>query len=484
MSRPTILDALSDPELFGNSFAGDSWDTWRAVLAGAFALDMTDQQVEAFKRLSGGREVPAKPVRELYAIAGRRSAKSNVSAAIAAYLGTVAFEQDGTLSRLAAGEVPVIALIAVDRYQARVLSGYVNGILESSPILSGMIAKAGVEAVELTNGVRIEIFTNNFRAVRGRTLLAVVLDECAFYRSESTANPDIETYRAVMPSLATTGGLLIGVSSPYAKRGLLWSKYRKHFGRNDDVLVVQGKTKDFNPTLDQRIIDDAQADDPEAAKSEWLGQFRSDIESFLDREIIDKLVRPEPLELPFDRRWRYQAFVDPSGGGADEFSICIGHKPTDTKIHGVNIGGASDKVIIDVLRARRGPPGAIVREYAQLLKSYGIKDVSGDKYAGSWPAQEFERHGIRYHHARKSKSDLYTNALAQFNNGRVELPPDDRLVIQLAGLERKTSRAGRDSIDHAPGGHDDRANAVAGLISTTASRSQVSTKVAAVGGCY
>jgi hypothetical protein len=31
------------------------------------------------------------------------------------------------------------------------------------------------------------------------------------------------------------------------------------------------------------------------------------------------------------------------------------------------------------------------------------------------------------------------------------------------GLERRTARGGRDSIDHAPGAHDDLANAVAGL---------------------
>jgi hypothetical protein len=36
------------------------------------------------------------------------------------------------------------------------------------------------------------------------------------------------------------------------------------------------------------------------------------------------------------------------------------------------------------------------------------------------------------------------------------------MVSQFVGLERRTSRGGRDSIDHAPGGHDDVANAVAG----------------------
>jgi hypothetical protein len=47
-----------------------------------------------------------------------------------------------------------------------------------------------------------------------------------------------------------------------------------------------------------------------------------------------------------------------------------------------------------------------------------------------------------------------------------------RLHAQLVGLERRTARGGRDSIDHAPGAHDDLANAAAGALAsfrTTAS---------------
>jgi len=38
-----------------------------------------------------------------------------------------------------------------------------------------------------------------------------------------------------------------------------------------------------------------------------------------------------------------------------------------------------------------------------------------------------------------------------------------KLLNQLSNLERRTARSGRDNIDHQPGGHDDVANAVAGL---------------------
>jgi hypothetical protein len=40
-----------------------------------------------------------------------------------------------------------------------------------------------------------------------------------------------------------------------------------------------------------------------------------------------------------------------------------------------------------------------------------------------------------------------------------------KLINQFIGLERRTARGGRDSIDHPPGGHDDICNAVAGFAS-------------------
>jgi len=50
------------------------------------------------------------------------------------------------------------------------------------------------------------------------------------------------------------------------------------------------------------------------------------------------------------------------------------------------------------------------------------------------------------------------------------LPDNEQLTRELVGLERRTARGGRDSIDHAPGSHDDLANAVAGAIITANAR--------------
>jgi hypothetical protein len=98
------------------------------------------------------------------------------------------------------------------------------------------------------------------------------------------------------------------------------------------------------------------------------------------------------------------------------------------------------------------------------LKAYRLHQVSDDRYAGEWPRERFRVHGVEYVPAEKPKSDPYRDALPLFNAHRVELLDHPRLVAQLCGLERRTARGGRDSIDHVRGGHDDVANCVASAL--------------------
>jgi hypothetical protein len=74
--------------------------------------------------------------------------------------------------------------------------------------------------------------------------------------------------------------------------------------------------------------------------------------------------------------------------------------------------------------------------------------------------------GVNYEPSEKPKSERYRDLLPLINSGAVDLLEHDRLVTQLTSLERRTARGGRDSIDHAPGAHDDVANAVAGALVT------------------
>ena len=108
----------------------------------------------------------------------------------------------------------------------------------------------------------------------------------------------------------------------------------------------------------------------------------------------------------------------------------------------------------------------MVDDFAALLQRYRISKVVGDHYGGEFVKEPFRRHGISYEVCKQPKSDLFRDMLPLLNAGHISLPRHDRLIAQIVGLERRVSRAGRDSIDHAPGAHDDIANAVSGVVAS------------------
>ncbi len=171
---------------------------------------------------------------------------------------------------------------------------------------------------------------------------------------------------------------------------------------------------------------------------------------------MDACVVPGRRELPQVSDEHYFGFVDPSGGSADSFTIAVAHRDRH-----------SQRTVIDAIREARPPfaPASVTADFATLLRSYHISTVVGDRYGGEWPRERFREFGVHYKAAAKPKSDLYRDMLPALNSGTVELLDNNRLVAQLVGLERRTARGGRDSIDHAPGAHDDIANAAAGVLS-------------------
>lgn len=443
-----IIGALDDRKLLGASIRKpETFAAWRVFLKGLFALPMTKAELEIYRAHTGRMEPPSAPHKEAWIVAGRRSGKSFISALIGVYL--AAFRK---YPELAPGEVGTVMLIAGDKKQARVLMRYTSGIFGASKILSKLIRKEGAQALELTNGIVIEIHTSSFRSIRGYSVVACLADEIAFWRSDESANPDREIVNAVRPSLATTNGLLLGFSTPYSRRGVLWEAVREYHGRESDRLVWQAATREMNPMVPQRVIDDAMRDDPVAASAEWLGQFRNDVDAFLRSEWLDCAALEGVHEIEPRPGCHYHAFTDPSGGGSDSFTLGVCHEENGL-------------FVIDLARAWKPPfsPENVVGEIAAILRRYGLTSVFGDRYAGQWVSEAFLKQGIGYHHA-SDKSSIYLESEPLFATGKVRLIDNPAMMNELRQLERRVSPGGRDKVDHPPRGHDDLANAACGAL--------------------
>lgn len=444
-----IIATMDDPALFAPWFPGATWDAWRTILKAAFGLPMTDEETTFFRTVAE-RNPPGEQVSELWIVAGRRAGKDSIASVIAAHAAAL-FEESG---QLRPGERALVMCLAVDRDQAKVVLNYTRTYFTDLPLLAGMIERETAFGFELSNKIDIAVSTNSFRAVRGRPILCAILDELAFWRDDTSANPDVETYKALKPAMATMpGAMIVGISSPYRKSGLLYDKYKKHFGKPGKVLVIRAPTALLNPTIDPEIIAEALAEDPAAARAEWLAEFRDDIGGWADQTLIESAVEYGITVRPPRKDVAYYSFCDPSGGAKDSFTAAVAHKED----------GAA---VLDCLVEIKAPfnPTEGTEQIAQVLKSYDLRNTIGDKYAAAWVVEAFAKNGIRYDHSDRDRSAIYLDALPLFTSGQVKLLDNPRLVNQFASLERRTSSIGKDRVDHGPGGHDDLCNSAAGAL--------------------
>lgn len=312
----TMRKALSDTKLLGSVLAGDSWAAWRTLMIAAMGEALTDDERQIFTRLTGREREPLQRVEELEAVVGRRGGKSRAMSTLAAYVAALCKH------KLVRGERGVVLLIAPDQRQAKIALEYAVAAFEQSPILRQLVANQNSDTLELSNGISVEVRAASFRRLRGPTYIAVIADEAAFwYSDELSANADAEILNSVRPGLATTGGPLIIASSPYAKRGVLWETHRRHYGPEGDplILVAQGTSREFNPSLSQSVVDRALERDRAAASAEYLAQFRNDVEGFVSYEVV-LACAGDHFEMAPVSGQRYCAFTDPAGGSGSDFS--------------------------------------------------------------------------------------------------------------------------------------------------------------------
>jgi hypothetical protein len=477
--KGTIIETMD--RTLGDSFQGPSWDRWRAILKGAYALPMTEDELRLFREVAE-REPPAKRVKELWVIGGRRGGKDSIASLI---ITEAALRFQGkrrtiagiTLPAMRKGERATVFCLGPDRDTARIVLGYVKGYFQDVPELAAMITRDTREGFELSNGVDVVVAASDFRGVRGRPVLCAILDETAMMRDEFSSKPDNELHAALKPGTLTLKdqAMIIGISTPMTKTGLLWQKFNEHYGKDsDEVLVVKATSLQLNPLLDAQTIDAEIAADPVKNRSEYLCEWRDSISNFLTSEVIDAAILKGKTVLAPRNGVAYFPFVDVSGGVHDAHTLAIGYQEADGTC-----------VLACAREIKSSDTEAVVAEFAAVLKSYGLNIVTGDRYGQAWVQDAFQRYGITLRHSQYDRSALYLNLVPALTSGQAKILDLPQLRSQFIALERRITRGtGKEIVDHPSSGADDLANAVAGclVLAATAERGRVTWSVATAGG--
>ena len=446
-----ITDALADRNVFGALPAFRDlgpWAPWITFLRAVYGLPFETPAELATFRAHTGRTAPRSGgYSEAIAVVGRQAGKSQVAATLAVFEAIKASraEARGTWA----------VLVAQDQRSAlRTLFGYCVEPF-GLPMLAAAVVGRTADTLALESGVSLAAYPCRPASVRRLRARVVIVDEVAFFISSDGRPTDTEMLRALRPTLATTGGKLIVLSSPYAQSGALYELHRRHYGRDDSTtLVWQASAPAMNPTLPADYLERMEADDPEAFRSEVLGEFRAGISTFLDADQVGQCVVSGRRELMPVNGVRYTAHVDPAGGGKDAFAVAVGHQD-------------GNRVIVDCVRAwySKNPDGT-VDECVDLVRRYGVTKVKGDRYSAEWCREAFRKRGVSYEWSDLDRSALYLELLPMINSGAVELLDDEALLRELRGLERRRGSSGRDRVDHRSGAHDDRATCIAGVVAS------------------
>jgi hypothetical protein len=356
-----------------------------------------------------------------------------------------------------------VMVVAVEiKKQARVTFNYIKDKLVASPLLSKMIVKVLSDEIELNNGVSIQVFPCSQAKIRGQSILCFIGDEVAFWKSdEHLQDLDKHVISAARTGMSFPNSKMIKISSPWTTQGVIFEDFEKYYGHsNKDVLVLRGDSVLFNPTYKARA-EKTKKIDPTAYKNDILANFRDYTGSEMyDMEVVKRAVNTNrPDQLPPRDGYSYCAFFDAAGGGksGDSFCLAIAHILEE---------GEKEKFVVDYIGEVRPPfnPSNVISKFASIINEYDIYHTYGDSFSGAWASTEFERQGVRCETCPLPKAELYKAAESYFQQGKVELPNDKRLLGQFKSLVRLPRSGGREKVDTPGGRPEDRANVTAGVL--------------------
>jgi len=456
------VDFVTDPQLLGLSVS----PAQRTLLKSIYGLPLDAEERALWRDCTGRETYPAHAFAEVTVVAGARAGKdSRIAAPIVCYEAVFG----GHERQLARGERGVIVLVAQDARASRIAFGYIKQYLTGSPLLAGQVAEVLASEIALSNGIGVVCFPCTLRSLRGWSIPVGVMDELGFFRLEGQADSDVEIQQSIrrgMVSFPTTR--LVKISTPYMKSGVLYDDFRHGFAQdNPDLLVWRAPSVLMNPMLSVERLERERRLDPLRFAREYEAEFAEDLEAFLPAAWVDQAVVPGRHALPPRDGLRYVAAVDPSGGGADAFTLAICHAEGR---------GAGQQVVQDVMKgwgAKRESVTdleGVVKEIAAVCHQYDCHAVYGDRYAAGWVRERFRAAGLRYEEPTLRKdgeavaldrSAAYLEVEPLFAQGAIELVDHPQLVRELKLLERRPQAGGKTRVDHPQGSHDDYANALA-----------------------
>jgi hypothetical protein len=362
--------------------------------------------------------------------------------------------------------------VASDIGQANDNLDLTKKLIRCNPVLDGELTiKSDTIERRDWRGFLTILPAQNAQGLHGKTYLFLVIDELHTQKTYDVlqaleidrTRPDSQQWFASYASLYRHAGVP------------LVDLQKQHEAKSDPRLFVSwhsGTIEEACPSLNGPLgptmedIEDARRSLPSwIFRRLYLNLPGQPDGAAFDADVIESVVvAGRKVIAPVDGV-TYHAFVDMSGGGADDSTLAIAH-------------ASNGKVVLDLLMDQ-GPrvgktfsPESAVKKFCDVLKLYRCAKVVGDNFSKRWPQDAFTKLGIQYEVSTLNRSEIYASFEPLLNAGAIEMLDIPKLAQQFIGLIRKGLK-----IDHPSGEHDDHANSSAGAL--VLAKSPVSAP-----GCY
>ena len=450
----------------------------RVVDTEEFFIDETEMtEVEIYEFLTDKKYDAARlaeiKVNKIDLICGRRAGKTTLSAMISIYC-AITTNWKPFLSKTPFATVLIMS--HSKEFSDEVLD-IVKQFVTDSAILSRLINKKRKQTVSAMNlimpfivdnqiensVVQIKVGAASSKTTRGVAACAILCDEIGHWNlDESMKETDVKILEAVRPAMKQFGthAMLIKLSSPGIKRGVLFTDYEKDRKGvlPETYAVFKAPSWMLNPILPKEEFIEEYLLDPVSFDVEYRANFSDSLSNFIMPESIDMAVQ---LGVKFsppsdDKGIQYFAAID-AAFKSDRFTFSL-------------VGISDNRVIQFISKGWEGTRSNPIKanEVAAWIKNatkdFPLDHISADQFSFNPLKEIFDKYGlniVEYTFTNPYKKKLYYNLKNLIHRQQLDLLDNGIQTRELKELIVEQSNNGVVRIGHPAGGSDDYSDSLA-----------------------
>ncbi len=405
-------------------------------------------------------------------ICGRRSGKTLLAASIAIYCAV----SNNWKPFLKKHPFATVLIMSHSREFSDEVLEVIRSLIESSPVLSRLVNQDKKNTTSTMNlkvpwivdgaiqwsRVQIKVAAASSKTTRGVAACAIISDEISFWNlSEDMKETDAKIMAAVRPSMKQFGefAMLIKLSSPGIKQGVLYGEYKKSKEGElpKSYAVFKAPTWMMNEIIKENEFAEEHKLDPDGFDTEYRGNFADSLSNFIVPEYIDMaIMKGSTFNAPETESIKYAAAIDAAYKG-DSFTFTVTGFINSRLRQYVSKGWKGTK---------KNPVSSYeVAEYIRTIcKEFNIDFVAADQYSFEPLREIFDKYGVtleEYTFTSDFKKKIYFNLKKLIHSQQADLLDSEVQTKELKELIVEQGNMGSIRIGHPSGGSDDYATSLA-----------------------